>query len=291
MGESMKINKITPQGYCGGVKIALSMVNQALHDPKYPKPIYLLGSIIHNHHVIKKLQEQGVILLEEPGKSKGELLQSISSGTIVLSAHGSAPQIYQYAQKQGLTILDTTCKNVCIIHDKIKHYLNEGYTCFYIGTKNHPECEGIIGISSAIHLISNENDIPNLPFRTNKIYVTNQTTLSIFDTQKIYDEIKNKYPTAILDNKICNATTIRQKALFEQEPVDLCLVVGDSSSSNTKKLVLASQKAQIPTLLIDSVDDLKKIDLSPFNSISITSGASTPEEIVDEVIKYLKRAN
>ncbi|MDE5715605.1 MAG: 4-hydroxy-3-methylbut-2-enyl diphosphate reductase [Anaeroplasmataceae bacterium] len=287
----MKINKITPQGYCGGVKNALNMVERAISDNSFPKPIYLLGAIIHNHHVISQLQEKGVLLLEDKSKSKLELIKTISSGTIVFSAHGCAPNVYQLARDKGLTILDTTCKNVLVIHNKIKFYLSEGYTCIYIGTKHHPECEGVLGISSSIILVSSLEDVKKLNIKNKKVYATNQTTLSIYDTDLIYSEIQKQYPNIIIDNKICNATTIRQKALLKQEKVDLCIVVGDSNSSNTKKLVLASQKAGICTTLVDNIEDVKQLNLSNISSISITSGASTPNYIVDEIIEYLKRAN
>lgn len=282
----MIINKIVPQGYCGGVKNALDIVYKLLADVSTIKPIYLLGSIIHNKHVIKDLTDKGVILIEEKGKTRYELLDRIEAGTVVFSAHGVEPRVYEKAKLKGLNIIDTTCGNVLIVHQRIKEYLQKNYKILYIGTLNHPECEGVLGIDSSITLISNVDDLDNIS-TDKRLYVTNQTTLSMFQTKEIYEEIKKKFPNAIIDNKICNATTIRQKAMLNQKPVDLCLVVGDINSSNTKKLSEASQSVGINTILVDNLIDVKNIDFTNINSISISSGASTPNYIVDEIINYL----
>ncbi|MCM1130526.1 MAG: 4-hydroxy-3-methylbut-2-enyl diphosphate reductase [Roseburia sp.] len=283
----MKINKLTPQGYCSGVKNALKIAYEVLSSPNYPRPIYLLGSIIHNQNVISDLKEKGAILIEENGVSRNELIDKISSGTVIFSAHGVSPIVYEKANKKGLTIVDTTCGNVLLVQQQMKKYLSLGYTCLYIGTKGHPECEGILGLSSSIILIESIEDLKNV-FAT-KIYATNQTTLSLFETEQIYQAIKDRFPETVIDNKICKATTIRQQACLNQAPVDLCLVVGDKASSNTKKLALASQSISIPTLLIEGVEDLKNLNFQKIKSVSITSGASTPDYIVNEIINYLKR--
>lgn len=283
----MIINKLDPQGYCGGVKSALAAVYKALDSPFTPRPIYLLGSIIHNQYVIEDLTKRGAILIEQKGKTRLELLEQITEGTVVFSAHGVSPQVREQAIKKGLNILDTTCGNVQIIHKRIQNHLADGFQCLYIGTKHHPECEGILGMDSSILLIETLEDVVHLVLSTDKIYVTNQTTLSIYDTQRIYDALSKKFPTAVLDNKICVATTIRQEAILKQESTDLCLVVGDANSSNTKKLVLASQSVGIKTLLVENLAQVKSLDFTDIQSISITSGASTPKEIVDEIITYL----
>ncbi len=282
-----KINKIIPQGYCGGVKHALQMVYQLLEDPNTKKPIYMLGSIIHNSIVIKDLIKKGIILIENKNKTRLELLDEIEEGTVIFSAHGVSPKVHLKALQKGLSILDTTCKNVEIVHQNIKKYLDLGYTCLYIGTKNHPECEGVLGIDDRIQLIEKCDDIHNK--YDAPIYITNQTTLSVDDTIDIYNKVNKHYPNAIIDNKICNATTIRQQAMKVQEKVDLCLVVGDQHSSNTKKLVEVSQKEGIPTILVESLKDVQSLDLKNINSISISSGASTPDIIVNDIINYLKK--
>lgn len=285
----MKIIRLEPQGYCNGVKNALKVVQDVLNSSIYPRPIYLLGSIIHNKFVIEELEKKGAILLEKPGVSKEDLLDTISKGTVIISAHGVSDQIFSKAKQKGLTVVDTTCGNVKIIQQKMNFALKEGYTCLYIGTKGHPECEGILGISSSIILIEKEADVLNLNLKGKKIYVSNQTTLSIYDTEKIYKLLKEKYPNIKIENSICKATTIRQLACYQQQPVDLCLVVGDQRSSNTKKLAVASQSIGINTILVEDIEDVKCMDFENIKTISVTSGASTPPEKVEEIISYLKR--
>lgn len=287
----IKVNKIEPQGYCNGVKRALNIVNNAIEDPKTKKPIYLLGQIIHNKYVVDMLIDAGVKVIDDKNKTRLELLDLINDGSVVLSAHGVSPDVYAKAKNKGLNIIDTTCGNVLIVHKKIKQYLDLNYTCLYIGTPNHPECEGVLGISNKIKLISNINDLNNLRI-TGNIYVTNQTTLSKFDIADIYKKINELYPKAILDDKICNATTIRQNAMANQKKADLCIVVGDKKSSNTKKLVKVSQDiAKIPTVLCENLDDLDKSLLNNIKTVNISSGASTPDLLVNEIINYIEALN
>lgn len=285
----MIINKLTPQGYCNGVKRAINIVLDTLNNPNTKKPIYLLGSIIHNKFVNEEFIKMGAIILENKDKTRYELLDEITEGTIIISAHGVSPKVIEKAKSKNLDIIDTTCPNVAIIHNKIIENLNNGYKCIYIGTKKHPECEGVLEIDSNIINIKSLKDIDNLSINTTKIYVTNQTTLSILDTMDIYNKLRIKYPNAIIDNKICDSTTKRQLAVMNQEKVDLCIVVGDKLSSNTKKLAEISKKSNINTLLIESVKDLYDYDFANINSISITSGASTPSILVDEIINYISK--
>lgn len=286
----MIINKITPQGYCGGVKHALDIVNNAVNDKNTKRPIYLLGQIIHNTHVINKIKESGVIVLDDKSKTKLELLDEIKDGTVIFSAHGVSPLIYEKAKSKNIDIIDASCSNVLIVHKRISEYLSKEYSIIYIGTKNHPECEGVLGISNEINFITKIEDINNLSINNDRIYVTNQTTLSLFDIKEIFNLIKEKYPNAIIEDKICNATTIRQEAVAYQNKVDLCIVVGDNKSSNTKKLAkVASEIANIKTILCEDLESLDKEALKGINSVSITSGASTPSYIVDEIIEYLKK--
>ena len=176
----MIINKIEPQGYCHGVINALKIINEALKDNN---TIYSLGSIIHNEHVINDLKNKGVITIEEKGLSRLDLLDKINEGTVVFSAHGVSPLVYEKAKSKNLKIIDATCPMVHLVHKKITEHLNLGYDCIYIGANGHPECEGVLGISNKIHFISSIDDINNLNINNDKIYVTNQTTLSIYDIE------------------------------------------------------------------------------------------------------------
>ena len=285
----MKINKITPQGYCNGVRNAYNTVINILNDPKTKKPVTLLGDLIHNEFVMNELKSLGAIIINDKNLSRLEMLDKVNEGTVVFSAHGVSKDVYIKAQKKNLNIIDTTCPYVSVIHNKIEEFTNKDYEIIYLGTKNHPECEGILGSNKHINLVTNLEDINMLDINNDRIYVTNQTTLSLFDLKEMYDAILKKYPNALIDNKICNATTLRQQAVINQEPVDLCIVVGDKKSSNTNKLAYSAQISGINTILIESVNELINYDFSNINSVSVTSGASVPSYLVDDVIQYLSK--
>lgn len=284
----MIVNVIKPQGFCLGVAKALKLVEETIQDSSIPRPIYLLGRIIHNDIVIEKIKEQGVIILDKPNKSKQELLNEIHQGSVIFSAHGVEPKIYEIAQNNGLHIIDASCKYVLSIQEKIKNCLNDNYDVIYIGTKGHPESEAVMGISDKIHFVSKLDEIDSLIIQSSRIFAANQTTLSIYDLEDLLDALKKKFPKMQYDDTICMATTLRQKAMVTQPNADLCIVVGDKKSSNTKKLVEVSQRiAKIPTILISSVDELNKEILDGKNVVNISSGASTPKAVTDEVISFL----
>jgi len=282
----MIINKIEPQGFCQGVKIAINTVKETL---KKENKVYLLGEIIHNKDVINDLNNIGAITIPSNNKTRLELLDEIDSGTVIFSAHGVSPKVYEKAKNKNLNIVDATCPMVLLIHKNITEKLKNGYDVIYIGTKNHPEVEGVIGISSSIHFISNMDELNELKINNDKIYATNQTTLSIYDIKNIYDKLKDKYPNITINNKICNATTIRQEAIKNQPKADLCIIVGDRLSSNTKKLVKVSEEyTNIKTIQCENLSSLDKSYLNNINVVNISSGASTPDYVVNEIIEYIK---
>lgn len=283
----MEIIKLQPQGYCGGVKRALNIIIDANNNPKTKRPIYMLGNIIHNKNVIKSLNDLGIISIDGK-KTRLELLDEIDTGTVVISAHGVSPNVITKAKNKGLDIIDATCPNVYLVHNNIKKYLTLNYTILYIGTKGHPEAEGVLGIDDNIILISNKEDLDKIKIDGN-IFVTNQTTLSLYDIKEIFDSIKDKFKDAIIDDKICNATTLRQKAVMNQD-ADLCIVVGDKSSSNSKKLQSVSEKyANVKSYLVEDENNLQKEWFKNINKVSITSGASTPDDVTQNVINIIKK--
>ncbi len=286
----MKVNKLIPCGYCHGVVNAITLLNKLVEDVNVERPIYVLGMLIHNKNVIDDFTKKGVITLEDKSKTRLELLDEINSGTVVITAHGASPLVLKKANDKGLNVVDATCKDVTKVHDNIIKKLNANFTILYIGKKGHPETEGVLGISDNINLICNEEDIDKLNLDHIKtIYITNQTTLSKYDLDKIHTKLKNTYENIEFDNEICNATTMRQDAVIKQPYADLCIVVGDTKSSNTNKLKEVSINiANVKTIQVETVKDLDKIDLSDINSINITSGASTPTYITNEVINHLK---
>ena len=278
----MNVIKITPRGYCHGVIRAIEIVKKAINSD-CPRPIYILGSIIHNKYVVDEFTKLGVITLEGD-MTRFDLLDNISSGTVITTAHGVSPRVIEKAHAKNLNIIDATCLDVLKVHNKVKKYLNEGFEIIYIGKKKHPESEGIEEIDKRIHLIENEDEV-NFLNLNDKIFVSNQTTMSIYDIKAIYESIKKKYPNAIIDDDICNATYVRQKALNEVK-ADLIIVVGDLKSSNTKKLFeIASLKNK--AIQIESVMDIDPSTLINVKTVAVTSGASTPSAITNSVIEYL----
>lgn len=285
----MHVNVIKYQGFCQGVIKALDLVYKTIENPETPKPIYLLGRIIHNDFVVDKIRNLGVIILEDKSKSRYELLSNIDKGTVIFSAHGVEPKVYELALNKGLNIIDASCTYVLKTQNNIKKHLALNYDVIYIGTHNHPESEAVMGISDKINLITCLDDISKLNINNELIYATNQTTLSSYDLIEFKNLLFKKYPNLIYDDKICGATTIRQKAIIEQPLADLCIVVGDKFSSNTKKLVSVSENvSKIKTIHITDLSDLDINVLKNIKSVNVTSGASTPKEITDEVIDFLR---
>lgn len=279
----MIINKLDPQGYCGGVKNAIKIASNINTNIK---PLYCLGALIHNKEMVKNLENLGIITVSDKNKTRLEMLNDINAGTIIISAHGASPSVYECAKNKGLNIIDATCGYVKMTHKEIEKHLANGYDVYYIGTKNHPECEGSIGISDKINLITSTQDIDLYDFK-DKSFIINQTTLSIYDIETIHKKIKEKNPNVVISNSICNATTLRQKAVIESKPVDLTIVIGDKLSSNSKKLYTLASNIN-KTIMIETVNDLYDYDFSNIKEVNITSGASTPDYITNDVIEYLK---
>lgn len=287
----MQVLPITPRGYCPGVVKAIDIVNKAIDNQTLPRPIYILGMIVHNRFVVEDFTKKGVITLNEPGKSRLELLDYVQEGTVIITAHGTEDAVFQKIKDKGLTLLNATCKDVHKTHDLIKEYLSKNYEIFFIGKNHHPETDGALGIDSKIRLIESLEDVEKLSSNNSNIFVTNQTTLSIRDLDKIFALIQSKFPHAIISDEICNSTRIRQEAVLKSnQGIDLCFVVGDPFSHNTASLVkLSKTLTNAITYAIESVDDISPDQLIGFQTVSVTSGASTPTQITARVIEYLKQ--
>lgn len=286
----MKVIEIKPRGYCHGVLNALAIVKKVIRDESYPRPIYVLGQIVHNQQITDFFSTYGVISLDDSNTTRLEMLESIDHGTVVFTAHGVSQKIIERAKEKGLTYMNATCRDVLKVHKAVINKLNDGYKVIYIGHRNHPEPEGVLDISSEIYFVENEKDVMLLPLslENEKVFVTNQTTLSMYDIDSVLNLIQTKFPHYEFDNEICNATTIRQDAVMNQEDVDLMLVVGDKKSSNSNKLVSVGKKTKAKTsFLIPNVSAIDIEWLLNADSVSITSGASTPTSLTNEVIEFL----
>ncbi len=284
----MEVIKISPRGYCYGVVDAMVIARNAAMDKSLPRPIYILGMIVHNKHVTDAFEEEGIITLD--GKNRKDLLEDIDSGTVIFTAHGVSPEVKQLARDKGLVVLDATCPDVTKTHDLIRTVRDQGYHVVYIGKKGHPEPEGAVGIApDIVHLVQTEQDVRNLQIDSDKIIVTNQTTMSQWDVADIMELVQKKYPHAEMHREICMATQVRQEAVAEQaKDADLTLVVGDPRSNNSNRLAQVSE--EVAGTKAYRIADVTEIDLEwleGVEKVAVTAGASTPTPITKEVINFL----
>nr|WP_285228820.1 4-hydroxy-3-methylbut-2-enyl diphosphate reductase [Paenibacillus sp. ISL-20] len=282
--------KISPRGYCYGVVDAMVLARQAAQNLDLPRPIYILGMIVHNSHVTQSFEDEGIITLDGPNRM--EILSQVESGTVIFTAHGVSPEVRKLARDKGLTTLDATCPDVTKTHDLIREKVADGYEIIYIGKKGHPEPEGAIGIAPEhVHLIEKEEEIEQLQVISSRIIITNQTTMSQWDIKHIMKSLLDKFPGAEIHNEICLATQVRQEAVAEQAgQADLVIVVGDPRSNNSNRLAQVSEEiAGVPAHRIGDVTELKREWLEGVGKVAVTSGASTPTPITKEVIAYLEQ--
>lgn len=286
----LEIVKISPRGYCYGVVDAMVLALQTVKNSELPRPIYILGMIVHNSHVTEALKQEGVITLD--GENRLEILNKIDQGTVIFTAHGVSPEVRSIARDKGLAIVDATCPDVTKTHDLIRDKVAEGYEIIYIGKNGHPEPEGAIGIAPGhVHLIEREEEIDQLTLTTDRIIITNQTTMSQWDIRHLINKISASFPTAEIHNEICMATQVRQEAVAGQAgEAELCIVVGDPRSNNSNRLAQVSEEiAGVKAYRVADVSEIQIEWLKGKKRVAVTSGASTPTPITKEVITYLEQ--
>lgn len=286
----MEVIKITPRGYCYGVVDAMVVAQQAAKDPSLPRPIYILGMIVHNRHVVDAFHDEGIITLD--GENRLELLDSIDEGTVIFTAHGVSPEVRKKAKEKGLFTIDATCPDVTRTHDLIREKVANGYDVVYIGKKGHPEPEGAVGVAPEhVYLVENAEDVEALQLDNERIIVTNQTTMSQWDTKDLMELVQKKYPQVEVHNEICMATQTRQEGVAEQaKQADLTLVVGDPRSNNSNRLAQVSEEiAGVKAYRISNVTEIDPAWLRGKQKVAVTSGASTPTPLTREVIAYIEQ--
>lgn len=286
----MEVIKIAPRGYCYGVVDAMVMARRAAQNPDLPRPIYILGMIVHNHHVTEAFEDEGIITLD--GKNRLEILKKVDKGTVIFTAHGVSPEVRRIAKEKGLTTIDATCPDVTNTHDLIRAKKEEGYHIIYVGKKGHPEPEGAVGVApDVVHLVSSAEDVDRLELSAEKILATNQTTMSQWDVNNIMKKIVQKYPQTEIANEICLATQVRQEAVAKQaKEAELLIVVGDPRSNNSNRLVQVSEEiAGTPGHRIANLSELDLNWLKGIRKVAVTAGASTPTPITNQVIRFLEQ--
>ncbi|MDF0727196.1 4-hydroxy-3-methylbut-2-enyl diphosphate reductase [Cytobacillus sp. S13-E01] len=286
----MDVIKIAPRGYCYGVVDAMVIAKNAALDKNLPRPIYILGMIVHNKHVTDAFIEEGIITLD--GANRLEILDQVTEGTVIFTAHGVSPEVKKLAKEKGLVTLDATCPDVTKTHDLIKEKQAEGFQIIYIGKKGHPEPEGAVGVApDIVHLVETVEDVEKLTINSDKLVVTNQTTMSQWDVAHVMEKVKEKYPHTQVHQEICLATQVRQEAVAEQaKEADVTIVVGDPKSNNSNRLAQVSEEiAGTKAYRIADLSELKLEWLKGAKTVAVTAGASTPTPITKEVITFLEK--
>ncbi|MCL6574116.1 MAG: 4-hydroxy-3-methylbut-2-enyl diphosphate reductase [Bacillus sp. (in: Bacteria)] len=286
----MQIIKISPRGYCYGVVDAMVIARNAALDKSLPRPIYILGMLVHNKHVTDAFAEEGIITLD--GKDRKDILDKVDSGTVIFTAHGISPEVKALAKKKGLVTLDATCPDVTRTHDLIEEKTKQGYLVLYIGKKGHPEPEGAVGVAPGmVYLVETPSDVEALTVESEKLLVTNQTTMSQWDVADTMKKVQEKYPHVEVFNEICHATQIRQEAVAKQAiEADVTIVVGDPKSNNSNRLAQVSEEiAGTKAYRISDISELQIDWIKDAKNVAVTSGASTPTPITKEVITFLQQ--
>lgn len=288
----MEVLKVHPRGYCYGVVDAITMAKRIAKDPNVPRPIYILGQIVHNRHTVLELEEYGIQTLD--GGLRVDLLDQVPDGaTVIFTAHGISPEVKAKAAQRGLNFYDATCPDVTKTHVLIRDKIQEGYSIIYIGTKGHPEPEGAMGEApkGRVALVTTVADIEQLTFSADEpLAIVTQTTLSQWDTQTVIDALLAKYPHAEVHNEICLATQLRQEAAVKaSDEVDMVVVVGDRRSNNSNRLVEVVEKiGGKPSVRVESVEDLRPEWFDGITKVAVTAGSSTPSHITRQVIQQLE---
>ncbi|WP_134684239.1 4-hydroxy-3-methylbut-2-enyl diphosphate reductase [Brevibacillus migulae] len=286
----MEVIKISPRGYCYGVVDAMVLALRTAQNFDLPRPIHILGMIVHNSHVVEAFEKEGIITLD--GEDRLALLDKVDKGTVIFTAHGVSPEVRKKAREKGLTVVDATCPDVTKTHELIREKVADGYHVIYIGKKGHPEPEGAVGIApDHVHLVQTLDEVEALSMPSDRLIVTNQTTMSQWDVKHLMDAIIKRYPQVEVHNEICLATQVRQEAVAQQAgEADVCIVVGDPRSNNSNRLAQVSEEiAGVPAYRISDLSELDIEWLKGKKKAAVTSGASTPTPLTKEVIAFLEQ--
>ena len=278
----MEVILSAPRGFCAGVVRAIDVVELCLE--RFGSPVYVRHEIVHNRYVVDGLRKKGAIFMEE--------LDEVPEGqTVVFSAHGVAPTVWEQARTRNLRVIDATCPLVTKVHLEALKYARDGYSIIVVGHKGHPEVIGTMGeVPDQTYLVGSVEEAQELQVPdSERVVALTQTTLSVDDTNGIISALRQRFPNLVTRNDICYATTNRQaaaKALAKL--VDLVLVIGAENSSNCNRLREVAELQGVPAHLVNGPDEVVDAWLDGVQRVGITSGASTPEALVDAVITKLK---
>jgi 4-hydroxy-3-methylbut-2-enyl diphosphate reductase len=283
----MEVLLANPRGFCAGVDRAIEIVERAIQ--LFGTPIYVRHEVVHNRYVVNDLKQKGAIFVDE-------LDQVPDHCYVIFSAHGVSKAVQKEAKRRGLNVFDATCPLVTKVHMEVSRYSRKGIETILIGHRSHPEVEGTMGQydrsqGGDIYLVESADDVRKLKIRNpQKVRFVTQTTLSKDDTAVVIESLYQHYPRIKGPKKddICYATQNRQDAVKQlTEQCDLILVVGSKNSSNSNRLREIAENKKIEGYLINDIDDIKSEWLHGKTCIGVTAGASAPELLVQNVIRYL----
>lgn len=284
----MKIKLANPRGFCAGVDRAIEIVNRALDV--FGAPIYVRHEVVHNRFVVDNLRNRGAIFVDE-------LDEVPDNSLVIFSAHGVSQAVRAEADRRQLKVFDATCPLVTKVHIEVARYSREGAECILIGHAGHPEVEGTMGQfdhqqGGDIYLVENVDDVARLQVRDpSRLYFVTQTTLSMDDTAKVIDALRERFPLIRGPRKddICYATQNRQDAVKQlASECDLMLVVGSPNSSNSNRLRELGERMGTPAYLIDDASQIESAWFKGVQTVGITAGASAPEILVRQVVERLQ---
>lgn len=273
-----------PRGFCAGVDRAIEIVEKAIET--YGAPIYVKHEIVHNQYVCDNLRAKGAVFIEDLG-------QLPSGATLIFSAHGVSKAVQEQARQLGLKVFDATCPLVTKVHVEVMRLRSQGREIIMVGHAGHPEVEGTLGQSpDGMLLVESVQDVERLQVKDpDKLAYVTQTTLSVDDTAEITAALERRFPTIAKPAKadICYATQNRQDAVKIMAPlVDLVIVVGSRTSSNSNRLRELAEKRGVNSYMVDSADDIQPGWLQGVKRVGLTAGASAPEVLVQQIVERLK---
>ena len=282
--DTAEILMAQPRGVCAGVDRALHIVDEAL--TRFGAPIYVRHEIVHNVYVVNELREKGAVFVEE-------LHEIPKGGIVVFSAHGVSQEVRRDAEERGLQVYDATCPLVTKVHLEVVKMCKDGFTVLMIGHAGHPEVEGTMGqVKEGVFLIERVADVAGLPFEADeKMAFVTQTTLSVDETKEIVEALAKKFPKIVQPRKqdICYATQNRQDAVkFMAPQVEVVIVVGSATSSNSNRLRELSEKLGVPSYMVDAPEKLKPEWFVGKKRVGLTAGASAPESLAQSIVARIQ---
>jgi 4-hydroxy-3-methylbut-2-enyl diphosphate reductase len=281
---TMRILLASPRGFCAGVDRAIEIVELALQQES--QPVYVRHEIVHNRHVVDGLREKGATFIEDPNDAP-------SGAMLIYSAHGVSPAVRSRAEARQLKTIDATCPLVTKVHNEVRRMVDLGFEIVMIGHEGHVEVEGTMGQApESMHLVETVEDVAQLQVRNpDRLGCVTQTTLSVDDTRDVLEALAKRFPQMNLPKRddICYATQNRQDAVKELAAhADVILVVGAPASSNSNRLVEVASRLGVPAHLIQNAQDIDPNWIDEIECIGVTAGASTPDVLVQGVIRRLK---